>query len=261
VTSRLVKALVSRRTDCHIAVGKAVARIVESRALLRRGSVGVIYNGMPDPGPPTERAHGPRVATVGCLARLDFVKGIDVLLEAVASLPNVTVRVAGRGPDRRALEARSAVLGLDSRVTFLEWTEDTSAFLRSIDIFVLPSRAEGLPLSVIEAMLAGLPVVVTDVGSVRELVVHGSTGIVVPADDVVALSEALRTLVEDPDLRARYGVAARSRALEHFSSQAMLTAYEALYDAVLDRPHRRASVARAGAWARPRSRARTREPQ
>ncbi|HLG66653.1 MAG TPA: glycosyltransferase family 4 protein [Acidimicrobiales bacterium] len=256
--SRLVKALVSRRLDRHIAVGEAVARIVESRALLRKGSVGVIYNGMPDPGPPPEPANGPRVATVGCLARLDFVKGIDVLLEAVAPLANVSVRVAGRGPDRGALEERSVGLGLDSRVEFLDWTEDSSSFLRSVDIFVLPSRAEGLPLSVIEAMLAGLPVVATDVGSVRELVRDGSTGIVVPADDVIALSEALRTLVEDSELRARYGAAARSRALAHFGAQSMLTAYEDLYDAMLDDPRCRPSVTRAGARAGRRSRARFR---
>ena len=100
-------------------------------------------------------------------------------------------------------------------------------------MFVLPSRYEGLPLSIIEAMFAELPVVAADVGSVRELVVDGETGLLVPPDDVDALTSALATVGASAERRRTLGRAGRARALENFSLERMLESYEQTYERLL----------------------------
>jgi glycosyltransferase involved in cell wall biosynthesis len=131
--------------------------------------------------------------------------------------------LVGDGPAAAELEALAGELGLLERVRFVPWTDDARAELAELDIFVLPSRNEGFPLSIIEAMLAGRPVIATDVGSVREAV-DESTGIVVPPDDVAELRWAIEQLAMDSDRRRRLGAAARQRALERFTSAAMARA-------------------------------------
>jgi glycosyltransferase involved in cell wall biosynthesis len=175
---------------------------------------------------------------VGILARLDHVKGIDVLLRSTVDVPGIDLALVGRGPERTALEQQASALGIASRVTFVDWTESPRDALAGFDIFVLPSRHEGLPLSIVEAMLAGLPVVATNVGSVAEAVLDGTTGYVVPPEDTVALSRALQDLAEDPARRERMGAAGRARALEHFTASRMAAMYENLYDTVLFDPRR-----------------------
>ena len=233
VRTRIIKHITSSRLDAHVAVGEAAARIVKDRALLRPGSVQVIRNGVVDFGPPPERSLAIGPVVVGCLARLDNVKGLDVLLHAIVPLPNVTVVVAGRGPERVSLDQLAARLGVAERVRFLDWTDSPRELLLSFDIFVLPSRAEGFPLSIIEAMLAGLPVVATDVGSVREAVIDGETGTLVCPNDREALTSALRRLVDQPALRRRFGERGRAVAAEQFTVQKMLTAYEDLYEQLM----------------------------
>jgi glycosyltransferase involved in cell wall biosynthesis len=231
--TRLVKHITSRRLDAHVAVGEAAARMVEGRALLRRGSVQVIHNGIVDLGPPSERVRGTDAVVVGCLARLDRIKGLDVLLNSIVSLPSVRVVVAGRGPERKPLEQLAARLGVAERVRFLDWVDSPRQLLQSFDVFVLPSRAEGFPLSIVEAMFAGLPVVATDVGSVREAVIEGETGILVPPDDSERLTGALRNLVDRPELRRQLGERGRAVAVERFTAERMVAAYEDLYEQLL----------------------------
>ena len=98
---------------------------------------------------------------------------------------------------------------------------------------MLPSRYEGLPLAVLDAMLAELPVVAADVGSVREAVEDGSTGLLVPPDDPHALAAALRRVLDDPQLGHALGRRARAVALERFTARAMARRYEALYEELL----------------------------
>ena len=142
--------------------------------------------------------------------------------------------IVGDGPERERLERLAASLGIAQRVAFEGWQSDARDFLTTFDVFVLPSRFEGFPLVLLEAMLAGLPVVATDVGSVAEAVQDGETGLLVPPDDVQALNEALHTLLDDPDLRRKLGDAGRARALE-FSPARMAREFEALYAEVLGR--------------------------
>ena len=228
---RRFKRSTSKRLAAHVAVGERSAREVERFAGLSPGSVRTIHNGVPDvPVNPAPRAGQGTV--VGTLARLDRQKGLDLLIEALPALPSVTALLVGDGEEREPLLRRAAALGVADRVEITGWRENGRDYLGALDVFVLPSRFEGFPLSILEAMLAGVPVVASDVGSVAEAVLDGETGILVPPEDPGALAEAIRTLVSDAELRAGMGRRARERALL-FSPARMARQFEELYEEIL----------------------------
>jgi glycosyltransferase involved in cell wall biosynthesis len=229
-SQRRLKRLTSRRLAAHVAVGVRAARQVEEAVGLPPESVGTIYNGVPDQ--PVNRVAGVRgTLTVGCLARLDRIKGLDLLLDAVAALPDVGVLLVGEGAERDALTTRACELGIADRVEIAAWDDRARERLGELDAFVLPSYNEGFPLSVVEAMLAGLPVVATDVGSTSEAVLDGVTGFVVQPGDVAAIRDAVARLRDSPELRSRFGDEGRRRALEFFTADVMARAFERLYHA------------------------------
>jgi glycosyltransferase involved in cell wall biosynthesis len=153
------------------------------------------------------------------VSRLVWHKGYPELAAAMRLVPEAELWVVGerldsdRGPDMATL-LRSA--GLGDRLRMLGYRSDIPALLAAADIFTLPSRFEGLPMSVIEAMLCGLPVVATNIRGPAEQVIDGETGFLVPPGDAAVLGKALRRLVVDPDLRARMGAAGRLRALDRY---------------------------------------------
>lgn len=165
------------------------------------------------------------------VGRFTYPKDPETLLRAAARLPagGWRLQLVGDGPDRERLEELQRELGLEHAVEFLGARDDVPALLAAASAFVLSSRSEGLPLSVIEAMAAGLPIVASDVGGLHELVEDGSSGLLVPAGDVDALADALRRLVADPAERQRLGNAARARAEERFDLPAFRAAHLALY--------------------------------
>jgi len=126
-----------------------------------------------------------------------------------------------------------AALGLQGRVRFLGIRADVADILRASDMFVLSSRVEGNPMSVMEAMAAGLPVVSTAVGGVPELVRAGETGLLVPSEDAAALAQAMQALVDDPVRRQAMGAAARQHAVAHFDIRHTVRGYEQLYESLL----------------------------
>ncbi len=218
-----------------VAVGDASADDVVRWVGIPRRKVRVVHNGVPDPGPPeggtAKRVGAPPI--LGCAARLEEQKGIDVLLAAMVDLADVRLRLFGDGSLRSELEGRAERLGVADRVEFLGWVEDAPRRIAEVDVFVLASRDEAFPLTIVEAMLAGTPVVATDVGSVREAVIDGVTGLLVPAEDPVALASALRRMVDDADLRATVAAAARRLAEERFTAAAMADGYERVWAEVL----------------------------
>jgi glycosyltransferase involved in cell wall biosynthesis len=229
---RGLKRLVSRRLAAHVAVGERAAREVEELVGLPRGSVRTIRNGVPDVElePLPRPFEGP---ILGSLGRLDRQKGHDVLLRALAELPEARLVLVGDGPERAALEELALELGLGERVLFAGWQEEPRRWLTAFDAFVLPSRFEGFPLAVVEALLARVPVVASDVGSVAEAVREGETGLLVPAEDERALAAALRRLLGDEALRRRLGERGRELALESFTAAAMARSFERLYEEIL----------------------------
>lgn len=226
-----IKRILCGRLDAHVAVGRNAARELEGWLELAPSSIGTLYNARPsDPVPRTARPDGPlRCVTVG---RMHEQKGFDVLLDALARLPDVEVCLVGDGVERGSLEAQARELGIADRVEFAGWLDDPSPQLGRADLFLLPSRYEGLPLSIIEAMFAELPVIASDVGSVRELVAEGKTGLLVRSGDPGELADAVRRLGADPERRRALGVAGRRKALEHFSLESMIGRYRDLYEAL-----------------------------
>jgi glycosyltransferase involved in cell wall biosynthesis len=173
---------------------------------------------------------------VGIVATLRSWKGHRFLLEALARLPQpkLGLAIVGDGPQRGALEAQVRELGLTGRVWMPGDQRDVVPWLQSFDIFALPSYAnEGVPQALVQAMLAGLACVTTAAGAIGEAAIDGETALVVPAQDVGALAEAIRLLAAEPGLRARLGAAAREHCAEHFAYDAMLDRMEAVFrDAV-----------------------------
>lgn len=229
---RRLRRLGARRLAAHVAVGERAAREVEAAIGLPTGSVRTIYNGVQDePVEPLPRlAEGPVVGAVG---RLSPEKGFDLALRALRELPEATLVLVGDGPERARLEELASELGVASRLFLVGWSDEPRRYLPGFDALLLPSRHEGFPLAVVEGMLAGLPVVATDVGSVREAVLDDETGYLVPPGDVEAMAERLRPLLGNPDLAGRLGARGRGRALKLFTADAMAASFEALYREIL----------------------------
>jgi glycosyltransferase involved in cell wall biosynthesis len=225
------KRWLSRRLSAHVAVGEQAARATEANVGLAPGSVRTIYNGVPevevDPLPRATR--GPIVGAVGRCSR---EKGFDVLVRALPLLPGVTAVLVGDGWQRSALKRSAEQLGVADRLVITGWTDDARRHLPSFDVLALPSRFEGFPLVVPEAMLAGLAVVASRVGSVPEAVRDGETGVLVAPEDPEALASGLRRLLADESARRRLGERGRTLARERFTAPVMARAFEALYEEV-----------------------------
>ena len=180
------------------------------------------------PAAPTPRAAGERV--VLALARLDPQKGLDHLVRAAARMPDVTVRIAGGGPLRGELEELARAQGVDDRVTFLGERSDVPELLEACDVFVLPSLYEGLPLSILEAMAAGRPVVATDIPGTRQAVHDGRTGLLVPPGDDAALATAITRVLDDPALGVTLARGGRELVEERHASDAGARRVAAIYE-------------------------------
>ncbi|GBQ35689.1 glycosyltransferase family 4 protein [Gluconacetobacter azotocaptans] len=174
------------------------------------------------------------------VSRLVRHKGYPELLAAMAQVPGAMLWVVGErlaSDHGQALDACFAearrVLG--GRLRCLGYRGDIPALLAAADIFTLPSHFEGLPMSVIEAMLSGLPVVATDISGPREQVVNGRTGLLVPAGEAAPLARSLTRLVRDGALRARMGAAGRTRALDRYDEARVIAR---TLDGLLLPPHR-----------------------
>jgi glycosyltransferase involved in cell wall biosynthesis len=208
----------------------------------------LIPNGIPTdeyaPNPDTRaqwrQAHGiePRATVVTHIGRFAVQKNHALLVEAFAQVRSdapLYLLLVGGGELENAVREQVAALGLQERVRFLGVRADVADILRASDVFVLSSRWEGNPMSVMEAMAAGLPVVSTAVGGVPELVQEGATGLLVPSEDTGALACALQALVDDPARRQAMGAAARQHAIAHFDIRHTVRGYEQLYESLLRR--------------------------
>lgn len=222
--------MLSLRVDAHVAVGEMSARRMEDFYALGRDTVISIPNGVPDIGeplPPSVRSQGEMI--VGSIGRLDAMKGHDVLLQAIAQVEGIRAVILGEGSERTALERLAAELGISDRVELPGWVDNPRSYLPGFDVVALPSRSEGFPLVMVEAMLAARPVVATRVGSVPEAVIPHQTGLLVNKNNSVELALALRELRDCPTQRLQLGQQARQRALTHFTAEIMATQYELLW--------------------------------
>jgi colanic acid/amylovoran biosynthesis glycosyltransferase len=162
---------------------------------------------------------GDRLLFVG---RLTAAKGLSILLEALAGISRLTLDIAGDGPDRQMLTEQATSLGLSDRVRFLGYQSQSEVRerLKQADVFVMSSFAEGVPVVLMEAMAAGVPVVATSIAGIPELVRNEETGLLVSPGDVDATANAIRRLIEDPDLRNRLAAAGRETIEREFDVHA-----------------------------------------
>ncbi len=173
------------------------------------------------------------------LGRLTEVKGVRDLIEAAKILAAATpanswrLTLMGDGALRAELEARIAENGLQTQITLIPAHADALQRIAEYDALVLASHWEGMPNVAIEAMAAGIPVVATAVGGTPEVVLHGETGLLVPANNPAAFAGAMATVIADDALRARMGAAGRTRAEESFTVQAMVRRTETIYEQLL----------------------------
>ena len=235
---RHLERLLTRRADRVICITEALRRFNIEQVGLPPGKLEVVHYGLdmpPDAWGPSDLPPMPEGARVllGIL-RLVPQKGIDVALEALARLrpshPDVHLVVLGEGPERSRLEQQAAELGLAEAVWFPGRTGDVAAWLARSELLVHPARWEGFGICLLEAMLAGVPVVAAAVSSVPEIVVDGETGLLVPRDDAAALAGALEALLDDPGRARELGEAGRARARALFSVARMTERTIAVYD-------------------------------
>ena len=176
---------------------------------------------------------GPDELVLLQVARLDYLKdhatAVRTLARVAARAPQARLVLVGDGPERPGVEAQVRELNLGDKVRFLGLRKDVARLLPGADLFLLTSVSEGIPLTVIEAMAAGLPVVATDVGGMSEVVADGSTGLLAPARDDAALAERILRLAGDPELRRRMGAAGRARAKDRFDERRMADDYGRIY--------------------------------
>ncbi len=173
-----------------------------------------------------------------CVGGLSPEKGqedlLHILREARGRAGSMRLLLAGDGPLRRTLEQKAASLGIADSVSFLGVRDDVPALLAAADLFVLPSRSEGIPGALIEAGMAGLSAVACDVGAVSDVVLNGVTGVVVRPGDRAAFREAVIDLAQAPQRRQAMGAAARERCLRHFDMARVAGMYRDLLLALLD---------------------------
>lgn len=232
----------ARLVNRFVCVSDDVAELSVEQGVAR-SKVRVLLNGIDTSrfaytGP---RAGGPVVA----VARLSPEKDVANLVRATAVAapddPDFRVEVAGDGvcmPDLRRLADE---LGVADRVTFLGVVRDVPSLMAGAGLFVLPSRSEGISLTLLEAMARGLPVVATRVGGTPEVVVEGETGLLVPSDDPAALAAAILRVRRDPEAGRRMGEAGRRRVDRHFDVRRMVAEYESIYLEAPVAPPRHAS--------------------
>ncbi|BCA54099.1 putative Glycosyl transferase group 1 [Nitrospira sp. KM1] len=170
---------------------------------------------------------------VGVVGNLYPVKGHAYLLDAIPSIlkvfPHTIFLLVGRGELEVHLKSQAHDLGIEKKVRFLGLRHDVPKLLEIMDLFVMPSLSEGLSIALLEAMAAGKPVIVTDVGGNPELVVQGKTGLIVPSKDSGALAAALTAMLTDRNRMKQFGSAGKHRVAEHFTVQSMIGNYQQTY--------------------------------
>jgi sugar transferase (PEP-CTERM/EpsH1 system associated) len=197
----------------------------------------------PGGSPAPDSPWAPGDFVIGTVARVQDVKNHACLVEAFARLrvllpdlaPRLRLSIVGDGPLLPAVRRQVEELGLEDAVWLPGARSDIKALLHSFSLFALPSLAEGTPVSLLEAMASGLPVVASRVGGIPEVVADGEHGLLVPVGDADALAQALARYARDPALGPQHGRAGRARVEERFSMRAMLASYGDLYDGLCRR--------------------------
>jgi sugar transferase (PEP-CTERM/EpsH1 system associated) len=257
---RLVRRLYQPFVHRYIALSKDLEAYLQDRIGVPPSRIAQIYNGVDteqfhpaaqrrDPLPEAGFA-GAEHFVIGSVGRMQDVKDPLMLARAFASLvrtmPGAAQRLrlamVGDGPLREAVQRTLAEAGVAQYAWLPGERRDIARLMRTFDLFVLPSLAEGISNTILEAMATGLPVAATAVGGNPELIQSGSTGTLVPRGDVEGMARAMRAYAEDAELCRRHGGEARRTAERRFGMDAMTSAYLSVYDRALEATRRRAAA-------------------
>ncbi len=195
--------------------GIDIARLEERRFSV---STARTYLGLPDRHP-----------LIGLAGRLAPEKGVDLLLEALVHLPHVHAAIAGHGPLFEDLHRLASKLGITQRTHFLGYLDDIRPLLWGCDLYVQPSRREAFGLAAAEAAATGLPVVATNIGGLRDIVLDGVTGRLVQPNNIVELARTLKALLEDTAYARSLGCAGRDHVRQHFAIDTVLDRLDSIY--------------------------------
>ena len=228
--------------DHLVPVSRTMAREIAQLPGLSEAKITAISNAIPCENYylPQERENARKLycleadmVAIGFTGRLSQVKRLDLLLEAFAEtikvFPRVHLLIAGNGELHQQLEQQTHQLGIASKVTWMGFYKNIPRFLSALDIYVQPSINEGLSLSILEAMAAGLPVIATRVGSAEEIIEDGQTGILIHPKSTLSIEAALIKLLENPEMRNHIAENARQSVLAHYNIQKMTASYLQLY--------------------------------
>jgi glycosyltransferase involved in cell wall biosynthesis len=216
-----------------ITVSEAERRLADFSGIVASHNLVTIHNGIPDSGQLADPGRQP--AKITMVARFDPPKDQETLLRALAEIQSSswTLQLAGAGTLLPESKRLAQDLHIADRVEFLGEFRDIPRLLSESQMFVLSSRLEAFPISILEAMRSGLPVVASDVGGISEAVRDGETGFLVPARDHIALAARLHCCISDPPLRLHLGNNGRRRYLAHFTAESMARKTLAVYAAAV----------------------------
>jgi glycosyltransferase involved in cell wall biosynthesis len=233
-----VERFAARHTARIVNVCQAERQLALDHGVAKPALLAVIHNGVHDVprqllARPSIRTAQPVIATV---ARMEAPKDHATLLRALARIQDLNWRMrwAGDGPLEAVIRRQAGMLGLTPRIEFLGASTQVETLLAQSHLFVLSSRSEGFPRSILEALRAGLPVVASKVGGVGEAVSQGNNGFTLPSGDASGMAQSLRLLLESPDLRGRMGAASRARYESEFTFERMLNATLAVWRGALE---------------------------
>lgn len=225
--------------DAIVCVSEAERQLALAKRVAPESKLHVIYNGVRDVPEDCIARPGEGPVRLISVARFEQPKDHATLFEALRQTANLPweLELVGEGPLESVVQQKAETFGLANRVRFTGYVKETAGALARSSIFLLSSRSEGFPRSILEAMRAGLPVIASDVGGVREAVQDGTTGYVVPVASPGAIAAALRRLMNSASERERLGHAGRLRYRERFRFECMVENTYYLYATIVGVRH------------------------
>ncbi|VAW73264.1 hypothetical protein MNBD_GAMMA15-651 [hydrothermal vent metagenome] len=235
----------SRLARRCVAVSESQKAAVIEHLYVQENKVDVVLNGVPENpyrGDSGSRAkarsefgYSDDEIVIGCIAVLSRQKGVNYLLESARELLERDIRlrflIVGGGHLEQELRDQCSAYGLDKKIQFTGWRSDALRLLGALDIFILPSLWEGLPMVLLEAMATELPIVVTDVADNRYIIDDGVSGLIIPPENSSAISEAILRLAGDMSAARAMGQAAYTTYQARYSDSVMVEQYQSLYEA------------------------------
>jgi glycosyltransferase involved in cell wall biosynthesis len=231
---RFIEKLLGNVANKIIVVSEYDRALALRNSIVPESKLITIHNGIPvNKAEPSLKTIEKSTIDLVMIARFDSQKDHYTLLRACKDISGITLHLLGDGPGYESVRLFANDLGISDKVKFWGYTKDVNQALEIADIFLLISNWEGFPISTLEAMNYGLPVVVSDVGGAAEAIVVNETGFLIPRGSVAVLREKLLTLLADKDLRVRMGKNSRERLKENFSDEIMYRKTYGVYEEIL----------------------------